>query len=232
MDSLAQELIDEIIGHIPRWDTCASSLVGRRWRHRSQQRYFESVCFLGENLILWEKKIPQDPDGIPSYVHHVRFQAVPFHFQPAIVSRVLKTFRSTISLALAHTDFPRPDELAALVSLGEFGRTVTRLSLTRSLYAPFTAVMSLIFSFPNLKELVINEINLTSYELPPTLPNTSRMGPLELLDLRKTPKEVSIALAKCRLASRTLFLNLWDEGMELPLTTCSEGLVVLTLLGA
>ena len=120
MDSLAQELIDEIINHIPRNDMFASSLIAMRWTRRSQQRNFESVEFMFDNLTLWEINIPQDLDGIPSYVHNVQFQSIFRNLERGIFRRILKTFRSMISLEMVNTDLP-PDDLTVLSLLGSLG---------------------------------------------------------------------------------------------------------------
>ncbi|KAF9777750.1 hypothetical protein BJ322DRAFT_1095577 [Thelephora terrestris] len=124
MDTLAQELIDEIIDNVPRQDMPSSSLVARRWRRKSQQRNFELVLFMFENLNLWEYNIPQDLDGIPSYVRHVRFKCTHFpHLEPGTLSR-----------------------LAVPLSLGEFGN-ITRLILTYVIDL-FSVIKSFIFSGP------------------------------------------------------------------------------------
>ena len=83
-----------------------------------------------DKLTLWDINIPQDPDGIPSYVRHVRFKSTPFPaLEPGTLARILKTFTSIISLEFGHTRLPPPDELAVPLSLGEFGKGITRLIL-------------------------------------------------------------------------------------------------------
>ena len=145
MDSLAQELIDEIINHTPREDMPASSLVARRWRRRSQQRNFEFVLLKFSDLALWETNIPQHPDGIPSYVHHVRLKHTSHLLETGILPRVLKTFTSTISLQIRGAGLPLPDELVVPVSVGEFGKDITRLNLVH-VEDSFAAITSFIFS--------------------------------------------------------------------------------------
>lgn len=231
MDSFAQELIDEIIDHIPRWDMAASSLVARRWRRRSQQRYFEFVEFsYSEELALWETNIPQDPDGIPSYVHHVRFRNTPL-LVSMVLGRLLGTFRSIVSLAVVATSLLRPGSSTSLVSFGEFLKGTTRLTLIR-LSAPLAAVATLIVSFPNLEELVLSAITTPiSYEQHPVLPVASRMGPLKSLVIRETQKEVRTKLAQCRFKFRVLYLNPSDEGVEQFIADSSETMIALTLVG-
>lgn len=232
MDSFAQELIDETIHRIPRGDMPTSSLVARRWRHTSQRRHFEFVRFSRDDLIFWEANIPRDPDGIPSYVRHVRFQHNSHRSGPAIFVRVLRTFRSIVSLMMVNIGGLRPEGLVSPVLFSEFGKNITRLTLASMLYIPFTGAMALIFSFPNLKELVINNIHSPAPDEPPmTLPDASQKGSLELLILQMTPKEVSANLAQNRFTSRTVRLNPCDESAELFAIHSSETVVALTLAG-
>jgi len=54
MESLAQELLEAIIDHVPPTSACCHSLVARRWRRRSQQRYFSDLLFTGElEVVRW-----------------------------------------------------------------------------------------------------------------------------------------------------------------------------------
>ena len=230
MDSLAQELIDEIINHIPRNDMFTSSLIAMRWTRRSQQRNFESVEFMFDNLTLWEINIPQDLDGIPSYVHNVQFQSIFRNLERGIFRRILKTFRSMISLEMVNTDLP-PDDLTVPVSLGEFGKRITRLALFHVDYESFPAITSLIFSLPNLEELITSNIDSQSYEPSQIIPDTSQREPLELFMVWGVQEEAYIAIAQWKLVSRRLSLDPHDEGMELLINASSETVVALTLLG-
>ena len=103
MYSVPQELLNEVINNVPRQDMPASSLVARRWRRPSQQRNFEFVLFLSDDVIFWEANIPQNPNGIPSYVRHVRFKHFPPRLEPGILSLVLKTFTLMASLDIDNT---------------------------------------------------------------------------------------------------------------------------------
>lgn len=166
MDSLAQELIDEIIKHVPRQGLIACSLVARRWRRRSQQRHFEFVLFTDTNFTRWEVSIPQDSDRIPSYVRHLRFQSTPFgSLAPGILARVLETFTSMISITIYASPLPSLAELVVPPSLGEFRKGITRLAFAHTLDLS-SVITSLVFSFPNLKELVIYKFHFGG-EAPP-----------------------------------------------------------------
>lgn len=229
MDSLAQELIDEIIKHVPRQDLIASSLVATRWRCRSQQRHFEYVLFMDDNLTHWEINIPQDSNRIPSYVHHVQFQTIRFRsFESGILARVLKTFTSMASLAIFDTLLPSPDKLAVPVSLGEFGKGITCLTLIH-IGESSAAMTFFIFSFPNLKELVIHHIIVWG-EASPITPNTSRR-PLDLFMVWGVQEMVYSALDQWKLAPRRLFLHPHEKGAELLLESSSKTIAELTLIG-
>ena len=230
MDSLAQELIDETITHVPRWDMFATSLVARRWRRPSQQRNFEFVLFVSDDVTRWEVNIPQDPDGIPSYVHHVRLKRTPLSLKPGILPRVLKTFTLMISLDIDSSHLPPLDELAVPVSLGEFGRGITRLTLVQ-VQGPRTVITSFIFLFPNLKELVIVDVDFWHDESPPVIPKIPQRRPLEsfmVLGYRGFPYN---AVSEWWLASRRLSLGPSAKGINLLIGGSSKTMVELTLMG-
>ena len=233
MDSLPQELLEKIIEHLPEWDAATSSLVSKRWRRKSQQIYFESVRFFSPQwAAAWEANVPQDPDGIPSYVRHVEFHSVTKpSFEPAIFGRILKSFESMVTLTVDGAEIPLAKELTGPVSLGEFGKNVTRLVFANMLYTPLSALVEFIFSFPNLKELVVNKIALESYEPAPILPSALNRGPLELLVLWKITTEVKKAFIQHQLASRTLCLNSYREDTEELIRISSKSLVTLVLFG-
>ena len=229
MDSLAQELIDEIIKHVPRRDLIACSLVARRWRCRSQQRHFEFVLFTRSNFTRWEVSIPQDSNRIPSYVHHLRFQSTPFGpLEPGTLARVLKTFTSMISLSICAAHLPSPDELAVPVSLGEFRKGITRLAFAYSI-ALSARITSFVFSFPNLKELLMYKIHSWD-EAPPISPNTS-WRPLDLLVVWGVSEMTYRVLDQSKLTSRRLSLHPSENGAELLAKSSSKTITELTLIG-
>lgn len=198
MDSLVQELIDKIINHTPREDMPASSLVARRWRRRSQQRDFEFVKLKFSDLPLWETNVPQHPDGIPSYAHHVRLKRASLLLETGILPRVLKTFTSIISLWIRGASLPLPDELVVPVSLGEFGSGVTHLTLICVFHEPFAGIKSLIFSLPTLKELIIHDTYPPSHNPP----HRSAEGTAETA--RSTGDQWKTLPFPCRMESRII----------------------------
>ena len=231
MDSLAQELIDEIINHVPRRGTPATSLVARRWRRPSQQRHFEFVLFKSDYVTRWEANVPQDPDGIPSYVRHVRFKHFPLRLEPGILSRVLKVFTSMISLDIDGGRLPPPEELTVPVSLGEFGQRVTRLTLNAIIGEPSTVVVSFIFSFPNLRELVISNVPFLPDESPPITLDISQRGPLESLVVLGSMDLSYDYIPLWRFAPRRLSFGPSVRSADLLVGVSSETMVELTLMG-
>ena len=173
-DSLAQEVIYEIINHVLRQDMSATSLVARCWRRPSQQRNFEFVLFESDDVIRWEANVPRDTDSIPSYVRHVRFKNSPSRLEPGILSCVLKTFASMISLDIEDINLPPPDELAIPVSFGESWKYTTRVTLVRM--RDQITVISFNFSIPNLKELVIARVDSWPDKPPPIIPGAFQRG--------------------------------------------------------
>jgi hypothetical protein len=144
-------------------------------------------------MVLWDTNIPKDLDGIPSYVHHVQVQRVRSRDEPVIFGRVLKTFSSMESLAMAGSDIPPLDELPGPASFGGFWKELTSLTLLHQscTLATFT---SLILFLANLKRLVIDQVRFTSEELISSLPDTSHRRPLGWLELQGTSEAVWTAL--------------------------------------
>ena len=138
MHSLPQELLEEIIDHLPKRDAAASSLVSRCWGRRGQQRYFESILFLSAHQVaLWGANIPQDPDGICFCVRHVRFDgSFTTSLEPTTFGRILKSFKSMLTLTMRNNEIPPPEELTDPISHGKFGKGVTRFVLSGALYTP------------------------------------------------------------------------------------------------
>ena len=155
MESLAQELLEAIIDYVPPPHADSCSLVARRWRKRSQRRYFSVVLFCQEEVVVrWCKNNPQDPNGIPSYAEDVKFQSIRRWRDSAVFTRALKCFSCVKTLLICDTWIPS-DEAREIVSSGEFGRELTSLVLISAI-SPLPALMPLILSFPNLRELTID----------------------------------------------------------------------------
>jgi hypothetical protein len=228
MESLPQELIDKVIDNLPHSSLRSCSLVGRRWRRRSQKRFFASIEFSYEHhLVRWWTKIPRDPGGIPSYVRYVRFM---FHGwnKPALFGRVLKTFTSMTSLFMLDTTIPPPHELPGSVSFGKFGKK-TKVLVLVSPHCTVATITTLVLSLPNLESFFL--FGEASKRPPSILPHASERRPLAELQLHAAGSGVGITLAQCGLTSRKLSLIASDAGLERLLTLSSEIIVELRLHG-
>lgn len=229
MESLPQELIDKIIDNLPHSSLDSSSLVARRWRYRSHRRLFSSVEFSSErDLVLWCTNIPQDPDGIPSYVRFARFQEIRSWHEPALFGRVLKNFTRMTMLWINKARIPPPDELPAIVSFGEFGKKVELLILF-SPRCTVATITSLVLSFPNLEDFLLS--GTVSKNPLATLPCTLQRRPLGSLRLCAAESGVGVALAQSGLRSRRFSLSVCDSGLKQLLALSSEVIVELILSG-
>ena len=94
---------------------------------------------------------------------------------------------------------------------------------------PSTGIASFVFSFPNLKELLMYKIRSWG-EAPPIAPNTSRR-PLDLLVVWGISERIYRALDQSKLTSRRLSLHPSEEGAELLAKSSSKTIAELTLIG-
>lgn len=228
MESLPQELIDNIIDNIPHSSLRSCSSVARRWR-RSQERLFAWVLFGFEGkLDAWCTDIPQDPGGIPSYVHFVRFRNITSWDEPELFGRVLKKFTSMTMLWITNTRIPRPDRVLNSVPFGEFGKKVECLMLCSPRYTAATITSSVLLLL-NLEDFLLSG---TVWDKPlVVLPPASRRSPLKALQLYASDSTVGTALARCGLTSCALSLVIYEPGLEQLLTLSSDVIVELGLSG-
>ena len=230
MDSLPQELIDGIIDNVPKPNLLSCSLVARRWRRKSQQRALEVIRFSSEDeASRWWTDIPQDSDGITSYVRSVRFFGIPCWDEPTLFGCVLKNLTSLRELIVSESEIP--DELLGYISHGEFGKEITTLCFWFS-RCTLATMASMIFLLPNLKELGIDEGGFTPKEPLPTQPATSRGKQLDRLQLYGGQSGMGEVLAEFRFIARHLSLDLYSLGAAQLLMLSSETVVELNLRGA
>ena len=230
MDSIPQELVDAIIDNVPESSLLSCSLVAKRWRRKSQQRALDNISFLSEGEVnRWCTYIPQDSDGISSYVCHVRIEAISSWAEPALLSRMLGSLSSLTTLSLYATEIP--DELPGRISRGEFGNGITVLCLRFSHYT-FATMTSMILSLPNLKELCVEYCEVTPEGPFPTHSVTPQREPLNSLELHGCWGGIGEALAKSRLTSSRLSLGVGITGITQLLLVSSETVVELELRGA
>jgi len=228
MDSIPQELIDTIIDSVTESSLLSCSLVARRWRQKSQRRAFDTISFSSEDdMNRWCTDIPQDSDGISSYVRHLKIEEI-FSWNESTLSHMLASLSSLTALSMDTTVIP--DELPGRISCGEFGNGITALRLRFSRHT-FATMTSLILSLPNLKELYVEDCEVTPEGPLPTHPITPQRRPLNSLELRgwSSRNGVGEALAKCRLTSSLLSSDVGITGIRQLLLVSSETLVELKL---
>ena len=128
MDSLPQEIIDEIIDDLPPSSIPSSSLVATRWRNRSQQHAFSSILLSSEpRANSWLIDSQSDQGGISSYVKFVKLSRILEWSDPRLFSRVLENFTSLTALQMDQVDIP--DGALERISHGKLSKRITSLSL-------------------------------------------------------------------------------------------------------
>ena len=229
MDSIPQELIDEIIENVPKSSLLSCSLVAKRWQRESQRRAFDSISFLSEDDVnQWCTDISQDLDGISSYVRHAHFKWIYSWNEPALFSRILGNLSSLTALSVYRTEIP--DEFPDHISRGEFGKGITALYL-HSPHCTLATMTSMILSLPDLKELSVKVYWVELEEPLPTHSITPRRGPLDSLELSGDADGIGENLAKSRFISSRLFLEVHIPDAVQLLTLSSETVVELKLRG-
>ena len=230
MDSLAQELIDAIIDHVPPCEARSCSLVARRWRKRGQQGYFSNIAFAREcEVFRWYTNIPQDPDGIPSYAQNVEFHTISRWAEPTIFGRVLKCFRRVKSLTVYKTTVP-PSEVDKVMACREFGKELTALTLIYP-WSTSPTLAQLVLSFPKLQTLVIIDSPNPKPLSPIVQDKAWQRGPLQSMKLSGFRGEVNNFLAACGVTSCRIDLYLCDEMVERVIACSSETVSELLLRG-
>ena len=229
MESLAQELLEAIIDHVSPKHVRSCSLVARRWRKRCQQRFFREVAFTRElDMVRWYTKIPQDPNGIPSYALHLEFTNINY-LRDIIIGSVLKCFSRVKILTFTGSWVPS-GEVNDMVSSGVFGRELTSLILIDPL-SKLPALMSLILSFPNLKELTIHNVRQAG-PLASAFPGrTWQKEPLQSLQLSWLQDDEIEFIVKYGITSRRVDLYVDRWMIEKMIACSSETMSELVLWG-
>ena len=229
MDSIPQEIIDEIIDNLPRSTLRSSSLVAKRWRRRSQQHVLFSVMFFSESDVnSWEIDTQEDPGRIPSYVQAAKFNRIIRWNDPPLFGRVLQNFSSLKTLWTYETELP--GEVLEYITRGELGKNLTALDLW-SPRCSLSIAISTILAFPNLQHLVIDTLTTTSSEAPQTYSFLPRKRPLDLLRVVGRADGVAQTLANLQFASRRLILGAQTWNVHELLILSSMTVIELALLG-
>ena len=229
MDSLPQEIIDEIIDNLPLSSLRSSSLIARRWRTRSQQRTFDSIAFSSQDKVdRWYSDVQRGGNRVVSYVRSAKFRGIVSWNEPALFGLVLKGLCSLETLNVHGCAIP--DKLPGQILCGEFGRGILNLSLRLPRCSSFSTAASMILSLPDLKKL-----SVTFNKKPPIQPLSTPIAPqrrsLDLLELYLYSNDVAEALIQAQLTSRCICLGGAISSVHRLLATSSETLVALMLEG-
>ena len=221
MNSLPQEVIDEIIDCLPYPSLTSSSLVATRWRKRSQQQFFDTVRFNSDRAVKrWHAFIKaSDPGGIPSYVRFAVFDRVNSRDDPALFFGLLKSFSSLRTLWIENTEIP--SELLGHISRGEFGKGITSLHLLCP-RCSFSTITSIILSLPDLKNLVVDLFGTKSGDSSLPHPISPHRRRLNVLELYQCTGGVADVLIQSQFAFRYLFLDLNIPGVQQLIMLSSE----------
>ena len=229
MDSLPQEIIDEIIDNLPASTLSSSSLVASRWRIRSQQRAFSTILFRTESMVNnWYTHIQRDPGGILSHVKSAGFTRIDEWKDPALFGRVFKNFNSLLALGISDTRIS--DEMLEHISHGEPSR-ITTLCL-RCLRCSLSTLISVILAFPNLRNLTVVDVAITARGTSSAHSVLSRRKPLDSLLAHGCGNgTVTEVLANHQFSSRRLILDVQPRSIQKLLVISSEAIYELVLIG-
>ena len=228
MDSLPQEIIDEIIDNLPDSSLPSSSLVAKRWQKRSQRRGFHKVWFRSESTMnRWHEQTQGEPSGIRSYVQRARFSDIMEWENPALFGCVLGNFSSLRSLRIYNTEIV--DGMLEDISRGGLGGRVTTLDLL-GLRCSLPRLVSMILAFPNLQDLSIDCTGVLSREAP-AYPVSSQRRPLDSLRVIRCRNRIPETVADLQFAPRLLTLDVQTRSIRTLLVRSSVTIVELSLLG-
>ena len=228
MDSLPQELFEEIIDNLPHFTLLSSSLVARRWRTRSQQRILYSITAISEARVnRWHADIQGGKKQIASYVRCVELRYISSWDEPAVFGRILSDFCSLKKLKVDECAIP--GELPGQILHGKLGGGITILSL----WCPrcnLSTIISMVLSFPNLKKLTVAVDEIISRQPSPASIVSQRRS-LDVLELHDHANKVAEALIQFRFTSRCICLGSSISSGHRLLAISSEMLVALMLKG-
>jgi hypothetical protein len=150
---LPQELIDEIIGHLPKCcprylQVC--SLVAKSWTHPSQKRLFEDIDMSSRDLRSWLKNISPTDVELLGHIHSLSYLMPqwigPLHRN---LRDYLPSFQQLRYLKLSGTIPLLPQQIEIFSA---FQHTLSEISLS---YGDVTikGLIALINYFPNLARL-------------------------------------------------------------------------------
>ena len=181
--NLPQELLDEIIRHMPLengydvWTLRNCSLVAKSWANPSQRRLFETVKIREKTLQLWLANISSTNEGLLQHVRSLSYilRATDPRSDPDILQDYLPSFNQLQHLCLSTVRVTLAQQVGIFSA---FQHTLSRLSLDHCTIT-ISALVTLINYFPRLDRLDISNV---SHE-PPSEPTPPRPRPIPKLHI-------------------------------------------------
>ena len=163
MSFIPQELIDEIIGHIPSCDCNEQdqhslrncSLVAKSWTNPSRKRLFRTVEIRGTTFQSWLDTIPPANTELLRHVRSLSYitcAALPGTGCVDVLRDYLPSFRRLHHLTLSSMHIPSSDISQQIEIFSAFRHSLSRLSL-QYCTVTISALVVLINFFPGLDHL-------------------------------------------------------------------------------
>jgi len=240
---LPQELIDEIIDHIPQhdWKSLLNcSLLAKSWVYPSRRRIFRAVdVFEARRLKLWLAKIPPTKLEILQHVRSLYYKIPqpPDSFHPS--SNPLHDYLPSLCqlerLTLFSGFLPSPTQIEGYTA---FQHTISYLSL-QCCTATTNGLVTLVNYFPNLTHLDLFDLGhlVDVQPIPPFSRPLEKLsvtefyddGGLDLLDqlmaLYPQCEEVAVRMNwfPCPSLAQRVVDGVWASVKRLNLGSCLEG---------
>jgi len=185
---LPQELIDEIISHIPPgdWESLRNcSLVAKSWVHPTRRHVFKDVDISATGLLkLWSNKIPPMNIGILRHVRSLQYQITkPFdspHLSPDFLHDYLPSFSQLERLTLFSGPLP---SLTWIATSPAFRHTLSYLQL-QGCNVTANALVTFVNYFPNLAHLELIDVDqVDTQPAPPFSRPLKKLSVIEFTDL-------------------------------------------------
>ncbi|KAF9645178.1 hypothetical protein BDM02DRAFT_3120600 [Thelephora ganbajun] len=162
---LPQELVDEIIGHLPTYypqSLHSCSLVAKSWTHPSQKRLFENINIHPGNFRSWLDSISPTNAVLLGHIRSLSYTTYTTHpdrtIEPAY-SALRDYFPSFCQLRRLTLSFDcTPSHPQQIESFSAFQHTLSDLSLSNRAVTTSTLV-TLINYFPNLACLYLRNLS-------------------------------------------------------------------------
>ena len=150
---LCDYIIDKLRNQPNALKTC--SVVSKSWTARSRKHIFSTICFNGDpDVVAWRNAFP---DASNSPAHHARTLVV--NHRKGFPENRLSSFCNVTRLFL-HVH-PVDGCLVSLTQLHGFTPSLKSLHMTFPIL-PFSDVLSLVYSFPLLDDLLLTGIPMAS----------------------------------------------------------------------